>query len=447
MYNGPGPRSQRVGPRLVLGAGFICAQSSVAQINSSTSSIDTWLDQPTMTGNWGGARSELESLGITPRAHFTSESAGNPSGGEEQTVRTTGQIDFGADFDLQQLLFIPNAKIQLTMTERFGRSLSADAIGNQFAVQELYGAGQNFRLAELNYQQDFLEHTLAIEVGWSPVGDQFATIGAFCNFQNGIICGHNNAMTDNSGAHNFPTAEWGARVKWQAIPAFYAMGGIYQVNPDEGDADKGWDLSFHGTGVFAPVELGWTTGDGPDQLPGIYKLGAYYNSSASPDLFTDVNGHPAGLTGEPLEEHKGREGGYIMTDQMVYRERPDSVRGLSLGATVGLGDAATAKYRYFAMAGGHYQGTFAGRDNDLVAFMFAYAKTNPRLTEYQEDRDSIAPGSVGIQSYESIAEVDYGAQIAPWLLIRPNLQYVMNPGGTGKIPDAIVIGLTVKVTF
>jgi porin len=136
-----------------------------------------------------------------------------------------------------------------------------------------------------------------------------------------------------------------------------------------------------------------------------------------------------------------------MTDQMVYRERADSLRGLSLGATIGLGDTATAKYRYFAMAGGHYQGTFPGRDNDLIAFMFAYAKTNPRLTGYQEDRESVAPGSVGIQTYESIAEVDYGAQIAPWLLLRPNLQYVTNPGGTGKIPNALIIGLTVKATF
>ena len=112
-----------------------------------------------------------------------------------------------------------------------------------------------------------------------------------------------------------------------------------------------------------------------------------------------------------------------------------------------MGDTATDKYRYFWMAGGHYQGTFHGRDNDLIAFMFAYAKTNSRLTNYQEDRDSVAPGSVGIQSYESIAEVDYGALIAPWLLIRPNLQYVMNPGGTGRIPNAFVIGLTAKVTF
>ena len=162
---------------------------------------------------------------------------------------------------------------------------------------------------------------------------------------NGIICGHNNAMTDNSGAHNFPTAEWGARIKVQAAPDFYAMGGVYQVNPNEGNADNGWNLSFHGTGIFVPVELGWTTGIGSGQLPGTYKIGAYYNTSTSPDVFTDVNGHPAGLTGKPFEQHDGRAGGYIMTDQMVYRERPDSARGLTVGATVGVGDTATDKYR------------------------------------------------------------------------------------------------------
>ncbi len=112
-------------------------EGSVAQMASPTSSLDTWLEQPTMTGDWGGARGDLEDLGISPRAHFTSESAANTSGGKEQTVRSTEQIDFGADFDLQRLLRIPNAKIQVTMTDRFGRSLSADAIGNQFAVQEL----------------------------------------------------------------------------------------------------------------------------------------------------------------------------------------------------------------------------------------------------------------------------------------------------------------------
>ena len=70
------------------------------------------------------------------------------------------------------------------------------------------------------------------------------------------------------------------------------------------------------------------------RLPGIYKIGGYYNSSETPDLFKDINGQPAGLTGEPFLQHNGRWGGYIMADQMVFREESGSNRGLTLGAMV-----------------------------------------------------------------------------------------------------------------
>ena len=76
--------------------------------------------------------------------------------------------------------------IQLTLTQRAGNSLSADDIGNLFAVQELYGAGQNFRLAELNYQQRFLNDRLFLEIGWAPIGDDLATTPFFCYFQNRV---------------------------------------------------------------------------------------------------------------------------------------------------------------------------------------------------------------------------------------------------------------------
>lgn len=49
--------------------------------------------------------------------------------------------------------------------------------------------------------------------------------------------------------------------------------------------------------------------------------------------------------------------------------------------------------------------------------------------------------------YEGIIEIDYGAQITPWLKLRPNLQYVIRPGGTGTIPNALVLGLYAQVTF
>ena len=94
-----------------------------------------------------------------------------------------------------------------------------------------------------------------------------------------------------------------------------------------------------------------------------------------------------------------------------------------------------------------YQGTFPTRDNDFVSFSVAYVRTNPRLTTLEEDRNSTVPGAVGVQTFENIAEIDYNVQIAPWISVRPNLQYVINPGGTGKIQNALVIGLFTSVTF
>jgi porin len=431
--------------RSLLHGALTIASLAAAGPAPAQQASDDWLTRPTLTGDWSGTRSSLQDKGITLRAHWTTESAGNLSGGRRRTARYTQQLDFGADFDLDKLWGIPDAKIQFTVTDRRGRSLSNDALGNLFSVQELYGAGQNFRLAELNWQQDFLDHKIAVELGWSPMGDDLARLPAFCNFQNGIICGHANAMTTNSGAHNFPTAQWGVRVKWHATPTFYLQGGVYQNDPDAGNHNRGWDLSFRSDGVIVPVEFGWSTrADNP--LPGELKLGAYYSSAGTPDVRTDVNGLSAGLTGAPFEQHDGRSGGYFIVDKMVYREG-DSHRGLTLGAMGGVGDAATAKFRDFWIVGGHYQGLFRGRPDDVLSFMAASARINPRLTRYQRERDRVDPGALPIQTRESVLEVDYGARITPWLVLRPNLQYVIRPNGTGRIPNAFVIGLYTQVTF
>lgn len=402
----------------------------------------------TLTGDWGGLRTKLEKAGITFNAHYASESAGIVAGkGLRRTARYTQQLDLETLFDLERMAGIPDAKIQFTLTDRKGRSLTNDVLHNQFSVQELYGAGQNFRLAELNYQQDFDDHRVQIELGWSPLGDHLARLPDFCKFQNGVICGHANAMTTNSGAHNFPTAEWGARITAYPVPHFYVTTGVFQVNPDAGNKDKGFDLSFDSTGVFLPVELGWETGRGEGGLPGDYKVGAYYNTSDAPDVYDDINHRPAGLTGEPFLERNGRFGGYGIASQTVYQSSTDPARHLRLGIMAGMGDKATARYDWFWLAGGVWQAPFDNRPHDFVSFTAAYAHTNPRVTRFQRERDSVLPGVVAIQTYEGVVEVDYGAQVTPWLILRPNVQYILRPGGAGAIPNAVVLGLYAQVTF
>jgi porin len=131
---------------------------------------------------------------------------------------------------------------------------------------------------------------------------------------------------------------------------------------------------------------------------------------------------------------------------MVYREASEGKRGLTLFGMATTSDPKTETFRFF-YAGALYQGTFAYRDDDFVSLLFARGTFNDRLTRFQEDRNSVSPGAVGIQTHESVVELDYSIAVAPWLRVQPNLQYVIRPTGTGKIPDAFVIGLLTKVTF
>ena len=38
-------------------------------------------------------------------------------------------------------------------------------------------------------------------------------------------------------------------------------------------------------------------------------------------------------------------------------------------------------------------------------------------------------------------------QLTPWSYFQPDIQYVIDPGGTGDIPDAVVIGAQMGFTF
>jgi len=54
-----------------------------------------------------------------------------------------------------------------------------------------------------------------------------------------------------------------------------------------------------------------------------------------------------------------------------------------------------------------------------------------------------------LDSGEQLLELNYGAQVTPWLLLRPDVQYIIEPGAFyGKSRgNALVAGLQVNATF
>jgi len=48
--------------------------------------------------------------------------------------------------------------------------------------------------------------------------------------------------------------------------------------------------------------------------------------------------------------------------------------------------------------------------------------------------------------YETAYELFYRLQLTPWFSIKPDLQYIANPGGKGT-PDALAATVRVQVSF
>jgi porin len=44
-------------------------------------------------------------------------------------------------------------------------------------------------------------------------------------------------------------------------------------------------------------------------------------------------------------------------------------------------------------------------------------------------------------------ELNYSHYVTPWLMLRPVVQYVIQPGATDQVDNALVLGLTTKVIF
>lgn len=164
-----GSCAQRLAPAGALAALFA---ATGAQAQSLDDSLSSWLQQPYMTGEWGGVRTKLEKEGISLRAHYVSETAGNPTGGLRQATQYAQQIDFGADLDLEKLAGLKGGQIHVTFSDRAGNSLSDLDLGAFAEVQEIFGGGQDFRLAILTYEQSLFDDMLDIK----GAGSMSATI-------------------------------------------------------------------------------------------------------------------------------------------------------------------------------------------------------------------------------------------------------------------------------
>ncbi|ASG22382.1 OprB family porin [Nitrospirillum viridazoti] len=394
----------------------------------------------------------LANAGLSLTLDYTGEAAANPSGGLRQGSAYAGQLHAGADADLERILGLDGTVLHAALTQRHGRNLAADAIGNNTSVQEVYGL-QNLHLLTLTLEKKLLDGRVDMEVGRMVANAAFLNNPLYCHFQTNAICGNPVFVNHVSNYTSAPGSSWAGRVKADLTDTLYAHVGAYEANPrDQSPTGHGLHFGTDGaTGVVVPFELGYAPGDRASSLPGHYQVGGWYDSSTYSDPLNDAMGRPSVLTGRPGMTEAGRWGASGRFDQVVWRSASNPARTLSVfGVAMASVSGRAVEDRYFAL-GVVQTGLVEGRDQDTLGLVI----TDQRFSDLTLARIAAARASVSstvsAARHEVMMELAYGMQVTSGVRVSPNLQYIVNPDVTARPftrdnpADAFVVGLKFTV--
>lgn len=397
-----------------------------------------------MFGDWNGERERLAHGGVTFSQTYTTDVLANVSGGRKQGTRYDHSVGWDINFDLERFVGMLGTQFHISGLWRQGQNLSKAVIGNDLVVSTIYGH-QQFRFYFLYLEKDLLDKRLNIRIGRIAAGDDFASSPLYGTFVSNAVDGVPISIPINLFFTVYPTTTWGTRARFNLNDDFYILSGLYDGDKGvEYDKRHGLDFSLRlSQGVAFAQELAYAPKDGigPDQLPGHYKGGIYYNGAIRKDLYSDVNGNSYAVTNLGAKKHVGTYNVYIHADQMIYREKGSKDQGLTPLAVVTLGPDNVNKFPFFIMGGLVYKGLIPERDNDTTGFEVVYSKYSNKIKESQQ--------SVGSnpQKYEMMFEFTHKIMITKWFSFQPDLQYIIQPGGTGDIDDALVIGFQASLAF
>jgi len=349
--------------------------------------------------------------------------------------------------DLDKLLELNQAQFKIAITDRNGRSLSADAhLDDLQQVQEVYGSNQTWYWSQFWYDQKYPNGKLDWKIGRVSPGEYFAAFS--CEFMNFTFCGSSPGNIAVSVWYNWPVSQLASRVRVN-MDFGYLQLGAFEVNPSYLLTQYALDLKdpAGATGLLAPFEIGWvpTFGGG---LRGSYKFGAWYNSSKAPDVVENTRGQALAIDGGvPLMRH-GEYGAYFNFLQNLTRfSTGDPEKGVKVFINSIYADRRTSTLDSQVAAGVLYSAPFASRPNDEVGLAIGRTHVNSRVAEVEAQDNVAGRLGVDVQGAECVGELFYKAMATEWLTLRPNVQYVHEPGGIARNSDDLIVGLRLSINF
>jgi len=395
----------------------------------------------TLTGDWGGVRTNLGERGVTLEIVLKVDVLSNLSGGLKRGTRYMDNWDVKLKADADKLWGWTGTTGYLHLISNHGGKLNGTLVGSSMGVDNIEVATNTTRLFHAWLEKGFLDEKLSILAGLYPVDSEFYATdatGVFLNPSGGMA--PEVAQTGVNGPSIFPTSSFGLRAKWRPTRKSYLQAALVDGVPGNPNNPRGTHVRFdRGDGTLAIVEAGLkpaevepddaaTKGHERHEVISKYAIGYWRYTPRFDDLVdTDALGNPA---------RRVNKGAYFFAEQSVYREKDDPSQGLALFFRYGVASGNVNALDYSYSLGLRYKGLLAGRDEDEFGIAFTRGHTGAKFRQA-----AAAP----LSSAESALEITYRARITPWLAIQPNVQRIVHPGHA--LPSAWIAGARFEIAF
>jgi porin len=161
------------------------------------------------------------------------------------------------------------------------------------------------------------------------------------------------------------------------------------------------------------------------------------------------------VSGLPGQTVRGRRMYYVFVDQMLMRTGKGDTDGIVAFGGIVHADAGISPLENQIFGGVLSSASFFGRPQDSFGVAASWFQVSGALTatqQLEEALDEPLTGGglgtpLGVQTHEAELEAMYIARVYRGVSIEPDIQYIINPGGTTRTPNALSLGLQLSITF
>jgi porin len=359
--------------------------------------------------DWGGARSRLEEAGLQIGLLATVDGSWAAAGGAApQGTALRSLLELNVSFETGPLLGLEGGTVYTDLQLISGDDGSSD-FGVLQAVSNI-DADHRFQLSRLWYEQEVPSWGTAVRLGKMDANTQFAYVDAGAGFLHSSM-GFSPTIL---GMPTYPDPAFGLVVKQRITSSLRAGVGVYDGAAQEGvpTGSRGPSTLFgEPSDLFGIAELDLTWERGRAAVGGWAHTGRFERFDGG-------------------EEH-GTHGLYGLVEQRLAGACGEDADpcGLDAFLQLGVADPDVSLFDLHVGAGLAWTCPFSTGLEDELGIGFS----SVRLTD---DPDAEVDGD-----FETAFELYYGFEPVSWVRVKPDVQYVVNPGGDGSLDDALILTL------